>query len=75
MPGPAMTNWTVTYNDHSTVGGVLAVETDVHAAYYGPDGHLIEFKNSNHQVVFAIHAGIVLTIRRADAAVQDQGIA
>lgn len=68
MASPAMTTWIVTYNDHAAAGTVLAVETDVYAAYYDTKGHLVEFKDSGHQVVFAIHAGIVLTIRRDGAA-------
>lgn len=71
MTTPTMTNWVVTYNDHTASGGVLAAHADVFAAYYAPDGHLVEFKDSNHQVVFALHAGIVLTIRRANAVAQD----
>jgi hypothetical protein len=75
MATPTMTNWIVTYNDHASAGTVLAVEADVYAAYYAPEGHLVEFKDSNHQVVFAIHAGIVLTIRRAETATQGQATA
>lgn len=68
MTSPTMTTWTITFNDHSSAGAVLAAETDIYAAYYDTKGHLVEFKDSGHQVVFAIHAGIVLTIQRADAA-------
>lgn len=68
MTSPAMTSWIVTYNDHRSAGTVQAVEADVYAAYYDTKGHLVEFKDSSHQVVFAIHAGIVLTIQRSDAA-------
>lgn len=75
MTGPAMTNWTVTYNNHSDAGAVLAAKLDVCAAYYDTKGHLIEFKDSTHQVVFAIHAGITLMVSRADAATQDEAAA
>jgi hypothetical protein len=64
----AMTTWVVTYNDYaSSVGGVpVAARVEVDAAYYAPADHLIEFKDSDHQVVFALHAGIISTIRRGD---------
>lgn len=68
MANPTLTDWIVTYNNHSSDGTVQATETEVCAAYYDCRGHLVEFKDSDHQVVFAIHAGIVLTISRDDAA-------
>lgn len=63
-----MATWIVTYNDYSTVGGPSTSRVKVLAAYYAPDGHLVEFKDTDHQVVFALHAGIVSTIRRDGAA-------
>lgn len=72
MASPTMTSWIVTYNDHRSAGTVQSVEADVYAAYYDTKGHLVEFKDSGHQVVFAIHAGIVSTIRRGDAATETE---
>lgn len=75
MTNPTMTNWIVTYNDHSSAGAVMAAATDVYAAYYDCRGHLVEFKDSDHQVVFSLHAGIVLTISRAGDAVDSEASA
>lgn len=67
----AMTTWVVAFNDYSgsTVGGPTTTRLKIEAAYYAQAGNLIEFKGSDHQSVFAIHAGIVSTILRDGAAV------
>lgn len=71
MANAAMTNWIVSYNNHaSAAGSALAVETDIYAAYYATKDNLLEFKNSDHQIVFAVQAETVLTIRRADEAAE-----
>jgi hypothetical protein len=68
---PTMATWVIVYNDYSgSVAGVTSTSTKVDAAYFGHSGNLIEFKGLDHQVVFAIHAGIVSTISRDSAAVQ-----
>lgn len=64
-----MAKWIVTYSNRASgAGSVLPVETDVFAAYYAPNGRLVEFKDTNHQVMFALNADTVLTIRWAGAA-------
>lgn len=72
-----MTTWVVNYTDYASDSGNSSLPNivEIDAAYYAPAGHLIEFKDSNHQVVFALHAGIVLTIRRTDAAKQGEASA
>lgn len=71
-----MTKWTVTYNDHiSGASTAVPAQTDVYAAYYALDGELVEFKDTRHQVVFSVRAGIVHTIRRDDMAKQNEATA
>lgn len=65
-----MTTWVVTYTDYASApsNSSLPNTIEIDAAYYAPQGHLIEFKDTDHQVVFSVHAGIVTTIRRSDIA-------
>lgn len=70
---PVMSDWVITYNDYvSGTGAAVPAQTTVRAAYYAPEDPLVEFKDDSHQVVFALHADIVLTILRADAAQQNE---
>jgi hypothetical protein len=63
--------WHVTYNDYSSsVGGPKSTTITLEAAYFGDEEHLVMFKDADHQVVLALHAGIVSTISRADAAAE-----
>jgi hypothetical protein len=66
MATPVMTAWVVTYRGHNAAGGLSIATADVKAAYYALEDGLVEFKDSSHQVTFAIDAGIVLTIQRDD---------
>ena len=69
----AMNTWVVTYSDYSGVSTTpTAVRIKVRAAYYAPEGHLVEFKDTDHQVVFALHAGIISTIRRGDVVTEPE---
>lgn len=70
---PTMTDWVVYYNNHiAGTASAMAARADVYAAYYVLEGQLVEFKDSGHQVVFALRAGVVITIRRANAAQRDE---
>lgn len=72
----AMNTWVVTYNDYMPVSNTpTAVRIKVQAAYYAPEGHLVEFKDTDHQVVFALHAGIISTIRRGDVVTEPEPVA
>ena len=76
MSVPTMTVWTVTYLDHYvSPGSTSAIKADVYAAYYAPEGCLVEFKDAEHQVVKAFHADILRTITRTDAAKPDEASA
>lgn len=69
----AMNTWVVTYNDYSGVSSApTTARIKVQAAYYAPEGHLVEFKDTDHQVVFALHTGIISTIRRGDVAAEPE---
>lgn len=72
----AMNTWVITYNDYSGISSAPATaRIKVQAAYYATEGHLVEFKDTGHQVVFALHAGIVSTIRRGDVAAEPAMVA
>lgn len=65
---PKMTTWLVTHGGCPTATGeAQTMMTEVAAAYYTPEGELVEFKDSTHRVVFAVRSSAVLTVQRADA--------
>lgn len=69
----AMNTWVVTYNDFTPASSMpTTARIKVQAAYYAPEGHLVEFKDTDHQVVFALHAGIISTIRRGDVVTEPE---